>query len=467
MSKKTLRNFIMVGIILIVNILFTTTSNAGLTITPSKSTVSPGENFTVTVAVSSNEAGAINISANNGTLSQTYVDLMSQASTTISCVAGSSGTISFSASGNVANYTTETEGTQNASATVTIQQPVTPPQNNNNTSSNTTTNSSGSSSVSNSSSKPQTTTEKKANNSKLSSLEIAEGVISPAFSSATNEYSIRVPNTVTKLSISAVADSSRATIKITGNEELQIGDNNIEVIVTAEDGSKTTYKIFAKRAQPQLSLQSLSISYIDKNGEKIELPLNPEFNFDIYEYSIDDYISHTVKQVEILGIANRENAAIEVIGNENLKTGENEITIKVTAVDEAGLEEQKTYTIKVKKDEEPIVVSLTTFDKIKNWFSGIGNTVSDWTSQNFAKIIIGLQLGATITFVGLTIYFIYDYKNYKKILAKLAELNKMNLMERANIALEPEFSNVVDENNISNEENVNDEIENIKGRRFK
>lgn len=473
MNKKIFRSIIMIGVIIIINLLLTNTSNASLTITPSKSTVSPGETFTVTVSVSSDEAGAVTISASNGSLNQTYIDLMSQASIQISCTAGSSGTISFSASGKVANYSTETEGTQYASASVAIQEPVTPPTNNNTTSSNTN-NSSSNSSNSNSSSssnKQPTTTEKKSNNSKLSSLEIAEGVISPEFSNTITDYTISIPNTVTKLSISAVADSSRATVKITGNEELQIGDNNIEIIVTAEDGSKTTYKILAKRAQPQLGLQSLNITYIDENGEKIEVLLNPVFSFETYEYYVENEIPYTVEQLEILGIATRENAEIKIIGNENLKTGENEIILKVTVTDEAGLEEQKTYTIKVKKEKEPVVENVTMVNQIKNWFTGIGSTISNWTSENFMKIIIGLQLFATITFVGLTIYFIYDYKNYKKILAKLAELNKTNLMERANVALDPEFSKNGDESNISNEENnqenITDEIENIKGKRFK
>ena len=411
---------------MITSLWLTTVSDAALSISPSKSTVSPGETFNVTVSVSSSEAGAVNLSASNGTLSQTYIDLMTQSSVTVTCVAGSSGTVSFSASGKVANYTTETEGTQSATASVTIKEPepVPPPVTNTDTSS------SGSSSSGNSGSssgtgttnkKPTTsttTTVTKSSNSKLDSLEIAEGTITPEFSSGTKEYSISIPNEVTKLSISAVPDSSKATVKITGNEELQVGENTIEVVVTAEDGSKTTYKILAKRAQPVLSLQTLTVGYIDENGEKLELILNPVFVFDTYEYAIDTEIPHTVKNLEILGTANRENAIIEVIGNEELKTGENEITIKVTVTDEAGLEEQKTYMIKVQKEEEPVVTPLTTMEKMGNWFNGIGITISTWLSENFDRIIIGMLMFATAAFIGLTIYFVFDYKNYKKLLTK-------------------------------------------------
>ena len=62
------------------------------------------------------------------------------------------------------------------------------------------------------------------------------------------------------------------------------------------------------------------------------------------------------------------NPEVEIVGNDELKSGTNEITIKVSVTDEAGLEEQKTYTIKVQKEEEPVVVELTTIQKIQNFF---------------------------------------------------------------------------------------------------
>ena len=485
MKKKILKSIIMIGIIVTMNLLLTTVSNAALTITPSKKTVAPGESFNVTVSVGSDEAGAISISASNATLSQTYVDLMSQTSVTIPCVAGSSGTISLNATGLVANYVAETEITQNASNSVTIVEPTPEPPpttSNNSSSSNNTSSSSSSNKTSTSSNSNKTITEvKKSNNSKLAKLEIAEGVITPEFDSSVKEYSINVSNEVTKLSISAIADSSKATVSITGNEELQVGDNNIEVIVTAEDGSTSTYTILTKRAYPELSLQALTVSYVDKNGEKVDLLLNPEFVFNMFEYSIDTKLPHTVQTLDIVGTANRENAIVEIIGNEELKTGDNLITIKVVLTDEAGLEEQKTYTIKVEKEKEPVVATLTTMGRIRNWFKGTGTTISAWLTQNFNKIIAGLLFVATVTFVGLTIYFIYDYKNYQKVLAKLAELNKANLMERANVALDPEMANInnsigkvenIETENLEQENNILEEmtqekLRTGKGRRFK
>jgi len=488
MKRKFTKGLIIIlGIISTMLILTTVSNAASLKISTSKSSVSPGEVFTVTVTLNDG-AGPISASVSNGSGSASQ--WLENSSLTFSCTAGNSGTVTISASGTVGDFATEADVPVSNSTTVSIIEPAPepPPTPSTNTgtssgSSSSTGSNSGSSSSS-SSKKPTTTTNtttvKKSSNSKLGSLQITEGAISPEFSSSVTEYAVSVPNEVTSLNITAEADSSKATVKITGNEELQVGDNNVEITVTAEDGSQTTYKILAKRAEPELSLQALTVKYLDKNGEQVELALNPVFAFNVYEYSIDTILPHTVKSLEILGTANRENAVIEVVGNEELKTGENVITIKVTVTDEAGLEEQKTYTIKVEKEEEPVIAPLSTMDKIKNWFSGIGSAISTWYSENHDRLIVGLLVVATVAYIGLTIYYIYDYKKYQELMSKIAELNKINLMEKANVALNPENVGSTDEtnsvgntyeqvvtNNFRTDEKTKPEIKFNRGRRFK
>lgn len=436
---------ILLGIILITISLATISEAATLSISTSKSSVSPGETFQVTITLT-NGAGYVT--------SDGQTQWLDNSSFSYTKTAGSSGSVTITATGVVADYTTEQDETVSDSKSVTIVQPVveTPPTTNN----------------SNGSSSSNTPTTKKSDNSKLKSLQIAEGAITPEFSSSVKEYSINVPNEITKLSIAAVADSSKATIKIIGNEELQVGENTIEIVVTAEDGSKTTYSVLTKRAEKELALQSLNLFYTNENGEKVELLLNPQFVFNIYEYQIDEILSYKIENIEVVGIANRENAIIEVLGNEQLKTGQNEIIVKVTMTDEAGLEEQKTYKIVFEKQVEPVVVPETPINKISNFFNGIGTAIGNWISGNFNKIITGMLLIATKAFVGLTIYFVYDYKNYQKVLSKLAELNKASLMERANVALDPEKAINKETEKIQeiSEKEVQPEKK-IKGRRFK
>ena len=405
---------------------------------------------------------------------------LENSSKSFTCTAGSSGTVTITASGTVGDFATGNDVTVRNSTSVTIvvptpqPEPTPDPKPSNNTSNN---NSSGKSSNNNTS-----TTVKKSDNSNLSSIQIAEGVISPEFSKTVKEYIVNVPYEVTKLSIAATPEHSKGTVTISGNDELKVGENLIEIIVTAEDSSTDKYTIKAIRTKQELSLQTLSIYYVNENGDKVELKLDPQFSFDVYSYSVNDILAHTIQSLSVEAKANAENAKVEIVGNDELKSGTNEITIKVSVTDEAGLEEQKTYTIKVQKEEEPVVVELTTMQKIQNFFGGFGSGITKWISSNFDKIITGMLLISTSAFVGLTIYFACDYKNYQKLLAKLASYNKENLMERANVALKPENSTVEEVQNIEEKEDKkakleefikNDEqeekakIKTARGKRFK
>lgn len=479
MNKKILKSIIIIGIIGIITLILTNTSDAAsLSVKASKSSVSPGEGFTVTVTLS-DAAGPVSatVSGGSGSLAKEWLENSSKSFT---CTAGSSGTVTITASGTVGDFATGNDVTVRNSTSVTIvvptpqPEPTPAPKPSNNTSNN---NSSGNSSNNNTSK-----TVKKSDNSNLSSIQIAEGVISPEFSKTVKEYTVNVPYEVTKLSIAATPEHSKGTVTINGNDELKVGENLIEIIVTAEDSSTDKYTIKAIRAKQELSLQTLSIYYVNENGEKVELKLDPQFSFDVYSYAVNDILAHTIQSLSVEAKANAENAKVEIIGNDELKSGTNEITIKISVTDEAGLEEQKTYTIKVQKEEEPVVVELTTMQKIQNFFGGFGSGITKWISSNFDKIITGMLLISTSAFVGLTIYFACDYKNYQKLLAKLASYNKENLMERANVALKPENSTVEEVQNIEEKEDKkakleefikNDEqeekakIKTARGKRFK
>ena len=386
------------------------------------------------------------------------------------------GTKTISIAGSITDVNgTTTDSFASKTLTVTAPTPVTPTEPTTPTTPNTPSTPTTKPST-NTTTKPAET--KKSDNSNLSALQIAEGVITPEFNKKVKEYSINVPNEITKLSIVATPEHSKATVKITGNEELQVGENNVEIVVTAEDGSTDTYKIIVTRALPELNLQTLSICYIDENNQKVEIKLEPQFVFNTYEYKSLEKLSYTVKELQVDVTANRENAKVEIIGNKEIKAGKNEITIKVTLPNEEGLEEQKTYKITIEREDEPVIVPLTTMQKIKNWFSGVGDSVGGWITANFDRIISGMLLIVAASFVGLTIYFAYDYKNYQRILAKLAEYNKENLNQRASVALNPEMANInenvepidiaKDETEIQEtNEKPDEEPKAIKGRRFK
>lgn len=70
----------------------------------------------------------------------------------------------------------------------------------------------------------------------LASLTISPGELSPAFSADVTEYTATVSGDVDKVTVSAPASDSGARVVVSGNDGLQVGENEIVCKVTAEDG---------------------------------------------------------------------------------------------------------------------------------------------------------------------------------------------------------------------------------------
>ena len=61
------------------------------------------------------------------------------------------------------------------------------------------------------------------------------------------EYAIKVKNSVTSLNLDIVLNSSSARYVVTGNENFKVGENTVNIVVTAEDESTQTYTIKVTR----------------------------------------------------------------------------------------------------------------------------------------------------------------------------------------------------------------------------
>ena len=451
MKKNILSKTLLILMITIAFVLLLTVkSNAAtsISISTSKSSVAPGETFTVTV--SAKGAGPVTATVKNGSGGKT--EFLDNNSYSFQCTAGSSGSVTISASGTLGDYDTGEDTSRSASKSVSIVKPS------NNTGGGS--NSGSSSSGGTTTKKPTTTTkpteeEKKSTDSTLSSLSIAEGAITPEFSKDVKEYAITVPNEVTKLNITATPTDSKATVIVTEYEELKEGENTITISVTAEDGTtKTDYVIKATRQRKELALEKLVIKYTNQNGEVVELPLTPEFISNIYEYSIEN-LEYWVKNLDIETLANIEGATIEINGADSLKEGENVITITVKnkiiiepkeeGAEQTEQEETKTYTIKFNRNAEPTIIG-----KISNWFKGVFGGVSTWYANNQEKAIFGALMICIVALIGLSVYIIVDYKKYQDLLGKIGKLNTLNsteiktTAEVENLAIEKEPNNIED-----------------------
>lgn len=318
----------------------------------------------------------------------------------------------------------------------------------------------------------------------MSALTVKEGAITPEFSKDVKEYTLTVPNEVTELNITATPTDSKATVSVEGNKELKEGENAITVTVKAEDGTTTNYVIKVTRKKPELALQTIVIKYTNQNGEEINIPLEPVFAFDKYEYTLQN-LEYWVEKLNVEATTNIEGAIIDIKGNENLQEGENVITITVKLpvenkeqTEEKEIQEQiKTYTIKVNKETPP-----TLMGRIKNWFNGIFGGVVSWYNQNQEKAIMGALGICIIALLGLSIYIVVDYNKYKDIIAKLKKVNEINNAELINDTIDSENNiesiynkkkqniNVTEntelQNNNENLEDNNKKIKHKGGRHF-
>ena len=413
---------------------------ASASISATKTTATVGDSVTITVNIN---AAAWNLKVTgNGVSGGSIVGynpegINTSTSKTYTLSTSTAGSYTVYLTGDVTDGTTDELSYINKYVTVTVNNPApvtptNPPSSNNggstNNGSSSTGNSNSGSSNSGSSNKPSNTTkpeEPKSNDSTLKGLSIEGYELYPAFEANTREYNLRVTNDITKVTILPTANHSKASYKIEGaTEELVVGKNIITVVVTAEDGTTSNYVINVTREREGLNVQYIKIYYTDETGNRQELLLNPEFSTEIFEYTLND-LSYLISKLEVEVLANLEQAKIEITGNEELVEGPNTIVITVTMPSESEEEEDEvlTYKITVNKEKEPVV---TLMGRIKNWFNGITGTVSTWFGENVYEILMGALVVSCVALAGLSIYLVMDYKKYKMIIEKIAELTRMN-----------------------------------------
>lgn len=72
-------------------------------------------------------------------------------------------------------------------------------------------------------------------NTNLETLAVRQGTLVPEFDNYMTQYRVEVANDVEKIDLLAIPESINATVTITGNDTLKIGDNPITITVLAED----------------------------------------------------------------------------------------------------------------------------------------------------------------------------------------------------------------------------------------
>lgn len=241
--------------------------------------------------------------------------------------------------------------------------------------------------------------QKKSSNANLSNLGIRPNDFK-GFKSGTTSYNVTVPYDVEKVEVYAKLQDSKASVSGTGNQSLNVGKNPLNVVVTAEDGTKKTYTINVTRQEEkknetnttnevsnnttnQNTTNEISntsntannaTTNTTSNGDitKLEVVgynLSPAFNSNTYEYKLT--VEEDVDKLDIKAQTSNNGVQVEIAGNSDLKMGENVITVvshnKYT-------DENSTYQIIVTKvaKENPHTEAILEAKQKRNLIINIG-----------------------------------------------------------------------------------------------
>ncbi len=211
-----------------------------------------------------------------------------------------------------------------------------------------------------------------SSNADLSSLEVSGYELDPAFDASTTDYTVSVSSEVYGVEIFAATADINATLEINGNEvssgegqtvdNLDVGDNEAAVVVTAEDGTTVkTYTIIITRAEAEIEEPAPADSEISSDADLnslsvAEYELIPDFEAGTTGYAVS--IPNDVESVDITATTADENASLTIAGTAaisgsaqtvgDLAEGDNIVDVEVTAEDGNTVQ---TYTITITRAE--------------------------------------------------------------------------------------------------------------------
>ena len=230
------------------------------------------------------------------------------------------------------------------------------------------------------------------------------------FKSGTTSYSVSVPNDVEKITIYATAKNSKDTISGNGSKSLKVGQNKCEIKVTSEDKKTSkTYVINVTRKEKEeepeekpdekedetvnnqndnQDIERGSFAEGLKNLEIKNYNLSPSFSQDVFSYKVD--VKEALEALDIDTETTSGNIEVEIAGNENLKPGENIITILVH-----NKKDDTTSTYQITANVENQEASLTTSNEVSKEAES-GSKAKEW-------IIKGVMLAVIVLIIVLLI----------------------------------------------------------------
>ena len=163
------------------------------------------------------------------------------------------------------------------------------------------------------------------NNSLLKIMRLNEEGITPMFSPEITNYYFITNSDTNELELTSIPEATNAKVNIKGNKNLKEGLNKISIEVTSRDRtSKTTYNINVTKTN--------NIESANANLETLAIEnvlLEPIFETNILNYKAT--VSSEIENLNLFAVAENINAKVKITGKDNLRIGDNIITVNVLA----------------------------------------------------------------------------------------------------------------------------------------
>lgn len=202
-----------------------------------------------------------------------------------------------------------------------------------------------------------------SSNANLSALALSAGSFSPAFSEDQLDYSLSVPSTTASTTVTATVADETASVQVNGQPvgsgqasppiALNVGTNQILIVVTAQNGTTKTYTVTVERTV-STDLAGLIVS---------AGPLSPGFSAGTTTYSLE--VLNTTTSTTVTATVQDPTATLTIngaaansgqaFGPIALNVGPNQVTIIVRALNGA----TKTYTVTITRAANVNLASLS------------------------------------------------------------------------------------------------------------
>ena len=257
-----------------------------------------------------------------------------------------------------------------------------------------------------------TTSRPKNTSASVTSLSFKNATMKPAFNQSIHEYKLYTKDTIRQVTLfyttleTGVTLKSECTVGCTVSSQSDTiiqtiqGKNEVIFKFTSEDEKNTEeYKFIIYRGETTDGSNKLAgLNIKDYN-------INEQFDENTLDYTAS--VPYEVENLEINATAADENAKVEIKGNNNLKVGENVITITVTPTDEEN--EIKIYNITVIREEYVSEEPTSEF---------VPGAIDKKDNSNIILIILIVLVSLTIIGVAAYLIFFNKKKNKKDKLDK-------------------------------------------------